>query len=782
MRKQISVTTMLLMGLAVCLPLAPTKGQMRGASGQRPSNAAWHKLPGLLYPASDGLWGMSDRAGAFAGTAAAQAVATGGPDDFGYTWDDSVPFAWIDATSGTDTGMSGDSWWQRFGPVNLPFAFKYYENTYAQVYIAASGYVAFTDEGAWNSQSRLPSPNKPNNVVAPYWAPLKLATNGPRGRVYYKSGGAPPNRYFVVEWHQVTDAWRQESTFTFEVILYENGDILFQYATMNGNACGHAGIEDSAGLDGLAYGSFCQRYPSNKAVRFSRPAPSARVQVRPPFQGQFVAPGEIVAFQQPIRNTGELGTDTYDLTVTSSWPVSLLATDGTTLLTDTDGDGVVDTGPLAERSFTTVTVMIQTPPEAGIGDYTTVSVKVQSSLNPRKQKTATLRAAIAAPFAQVFRVYRGRYDDVNLYLVKPTGQALKRFGSFISGVAVAETPDGNFVCAWSTSRESTPWLATASIEYAVFDPYGNLTRPVSNLTDPSGATVDTYDFSLAVAVAPNGQIGVLWQRLLYDRSSGQYNYNVYFAILDPVGNVVVPPTNLTNNAGWGLNAPQFWSPRIAATTDNRFMLAWTRSHADLSDIYYAVRDTSGAEVRKITKLTDSTGVWDGYYRPTLTALSPDRVLLASERGDGDIYFAVLDSSGNLLRYWQNLSNDAWSRSELAPDAVQLSDGRIVVAWTSDSRIRFAVLDRSYNRIAGPITLDNPAAVTGDDYVSVTADASGRAILTWMDADSFYRRNLYYALVDGKGKVLTPPMIFRTSPTSIQTSYEGYGNTSYSRYD
>jgi hypothetical protein len=729
---------------------------------------------------------MSDRAGAFAGTVAAQAVATGGPDDFGYTWDDSVPFAWIDATSGTDTGMSGDSWWQRFGPVNLPFAFKYYENTYAQVYIAASGYVAFTDEGAWPWQSRLPWPGKPNNVVAPYWAPLKLATNGPRGRVYYKSGGAPPNRYFVVEWHQVTDVWRQESTFTFEVILYENGDILFQYATMNGNACGHAGIEDSAGLEGLAYGSYCQQYPSNKAVRFSRPAPSARVQVRPPFQGKFVAPGEIVAFRQPIRNTGELGTDTYDLTVTSSWPVSLLATDGTTLLTDTDGDGVVDTGPLAERSFTTVTVMIQTPPEAGIGDYTTVSVKVQSSLNPRKQKTATLRAAIAAPFAQVFR----DGSDVNLYLVKPTGQALKRVTS--QGVdvamAVAETPDGNFVCAWQRIRW---WLRppTADIEYAMLDPYSNLTRPVSNLTDHSGATVDTYDQSLAVAVAPNGQIGVLWARLLYNPSSGQYNYNVYFAILDPVGNVVVPPTNLTNNAGWGnywgdLNAPQFRSPRIAATTDNRFMLAWTRSHADLSDIYYAVRDTSGAEVRKITKLTNDTGSGDGYCCPTLTALSPDRVLLAFEREDGDIYFAVLDSGGNLLRYWQNLSNDARSRLDRTPDSVQLSDGRIVVAWTSDSRIRFAVLDRSYNQIAGPITLDNPAAVTGDDYVSVAADASGRAILTWKDAESvwFYSPNLYYALVDGKGKVLTPPMIFRTSPTSIHTSYEGYGNTSYSRYD
>jgi hypothetical protein len=93
-----------------------------------------------------------------------------------------------------------------------------------------------------------------------------------------------------------------------------------------------------------------------------------------------------------------------------------------------------------------------------------------------------------------------------------------------------------------------------------------------------------------------------------------------------------------------------------------------------------------------------------------------------------------------------------------------------------------VLDTSYNRIAGPTTLNNPSATTGDGYVSVTADAAGHAILTWMDYDWSYRRNLYYALVDGNGNVLTPPMIFRTSQATspyIFTSYEGYGNTSYS---
>jgi len=31
---------------------------------------------------------------------------SGGPDDYGYTWDDSGAFSWIDATGGTHTGLS----------------------------------------------------------------------------------------------------------------------------------------------------------------------------------------------------------------------------------------------------------------------------------------------------------------------------------------------------------------------------------------------------------------------------------------------------------------------------------------------------------------------------------------------------------------------------------------------------------------------------------------------------------------------------------------------------
>jgi len=81
----------------------------------------------------------------------AQAIpeGTGGPDTFGYTWDNSVPFGWIDATGGTDTGMSGSSWGQAVGPIPLPFPFNFYENEYGAVYIAAAGFLAFADQSYW---------------------------------------------------------------------------------------------------------------------------------------------------------------------------------------------------------------------------------------------------------------------------------------------------------------------------------------------------------------------------------------------------------------------------------------------------------------------------------------------------------------------------------------------------------------------------------------------------------------------------------------------------------
>jgi len=705
---------------------------------------------------------------------------TGGPDDYGYTWDDSVAMNWIDASGGTDTGINSST--DHVGPVDIGFSFGYYENTYLQLYISRFGFVAFNDDGIYDSQSRIPIPSLPNDVIAPHWVPAYNVN----GYVRYLRGGTAPNRWFVVEWNRLDADWGNE--YTFEVILHENGDIAFQYGTMTygggSRMCEDSGIEDSQGLDGFSITGFCNAIGGNHAVRIYRPAPSARASIRPAHQGRFVHAGETATFEIPLRNLGELGADTYDVTVASTWPVSLYRADGITPLSDTDGDGVADTGSVAQGASTTIVAKVTTPDRVNVVDANTAAVTVRSSIDTGKFKTASLQTGVPTSFAQV---YRDNADGaMSLYLAQPGDQSLKKTtddSHYGYDMAVAEMPN-SFAYIWSKGR-SVNDVYVREIEYTLLDSDGDATRDVSKLTDHSGATVSTYDYDPAVAVAPNGNIGVLWYRYLYNSSNGTGNYNIFFAILDSAGNPVSGPLNLTNNNVWGdysdYGVPQFSEPRIAATNDNRFVLAWRRysreSDGSLSDIYYAVRDANGNPVKGIAKFT--TG--DDYYNyPALARLSGNRALLAYY-ANSSISYAVLDSAGNVFKGETPTGGYGYN-----PDAVQLANDSVLLAWTSWgadlNEISFAVLDgANYNVVAGPTALSNPAAVTGNNYVSVTADRAGRGILTWMDSNSSYRRNLYYALVGSNGTILTDPMIFRTSQATdpyIETSFEGYGNTSW----
>jgi hypothetical protein len=252
---------------------------------------------------------------------------------------------------------------------------------------------------------------------------------------------------------------------------------------------------------------------------------------------------------------------------------------------------------------------------------------------------------------------------------------------------------------------------------------------------------------------------------------------------------------------WGtfgdLNVPRFDQPRLDATANNRFVLAWHRAIPTvagyLDDIFYTVRDSNGGVVAGNMKITNDTGEI-AFYDPALTSIANNRAFLSwISRVDGneDIHFAVIASDGSIVKPDTDLSIDENVIDWRNYDAIELADGKIMAVWEAwgcfggewTGRIRYVLLDSAYNRIGTPACLGQaPAATTGDAGVSVTANANGSAIVTWTDRDFNYQRNLYYALIGNGGGVLTPPMIFHTSQATIpgiETSYEGYGNTSYS---
>jgi hypothetical protein len=318
------------------------------------------------------------------------------------------------------------------------------------------------------------------------------------------------------------------------------------------------------------------------------------------------------------------------------------------------------------------------------------------------------------------------------------------------------------------------------------DHAGNTLKAVTKLTNNSGAK---YDYYPSVAVTPDGHIGVMWTRRIYNSSYSQYNYNVYFAVLDGTGKIVLAPTNITNNAaftnGNDLNARSYYQPQISATGDNHFVLAWEVDYRTSSGwttkIEYAVQDATGSLVKAVTQLPAS-GLWDFH---SANAASGNQTLFTWRNG-WDIYYSVLDSVGEVVKTETNLTNGGLAR--WGSDAVRLSDGRIAIAWVTYDyatpavdHFAFAILDDSYNLVAGPTSLYDPDALIRNTNLSITSDTNGHAILTWTDYD--LQHNLYYALLDSNGSVITPPMIFLQSQgvgSSLSLNSLGNGNAPYAQ--
>ncbi len=697
-------------------------------------------------------------------------LALGGPDAFGYTYDDSVPYSWVDASIlGTDSGVVGDD--VSSGPITIGFNFPFYGLTQTQLYFSTNGLITFGAGSLENINANIPSMSTPNNLIAPFWEDLFVGSPYNSGAIFYSQGGTASNHYFVIEWRNVT-TWAGSSAFSFEAILYENGDIVVQHQSLPASYSSTVGIENSLGNEGLPYQFGSSGLSAPKAIHFYYPLTlTARVLVSPLKASSFAALGENTDFTITVANTGSMGTDTYYLMAASAWPVTFYAADGVTPL--------ADTGSVAQGSTVNIVVKVQTPGAASVGDTNTATITARSFRDISKSKTATLQTAVPAPFAQIYEDYAD--GAMSFDLIQPNAQVVKKATSdwhFGNDMAVTAAPNGNFVYLWTKYR-SLGSVYVNEIEYVLLDHYGNTVRAVSKLMDNSGAVMNTYDSSPAIAVAPNGIIGVAWYRYLYNTSSSHFNYNIYFATLDGSGNLLSGPTNVTNNVVWGTNSDpdilQFSSPTIAASDDNRFTLSWEDDRkvgaSWQHDIWYAVRDTAGAGIFAPAALTGN----NGSYTPFLNSLTGGKTILTWDSNVpnyGTPTYAVLNSSGGISKAATTLGV---SGVLITPDAVLLSNHKVAIAWATNTGVQFAILNPSYALESGPTSANSPSLAQGY-ALSVTTDSSSRVIMTWADGTTL--QNLFYALGDSTGAFTTNPMSYKQTYTGSYTSYNGQGNALY----
>lgn len=201
------------------------------------------------------------------------AAEQGGPDQYGYTWDSSIPFEYAYAQFtyfAVEVHLADDD----TQLVDIGFDFLFYGNYYNEITISSNGLLLFVDSDSVGYVN-YSLPTGTNVMIVPFWDDLDPSTSG---HIYHGVQGTAPNRVAIFEWYDVSD-FSQAGSASFEVKLYEqDGSIEFHYLdTVFGDAGLDYGASATIGIqDGTLSGYELERSynapvaGNQSAVRFER--------------------------------------------------------------------------------------------------------------------------------------------------------------------------------------------------------------------------------------------------------------------------------------------------------------------------------------------------------------------------------------------------------------------------------------------------------------------------------------------------------------------------------
>ena len=176
-------------------------------------------------------------------------LAVGGPDRFGYRWFDSretggPAYAWIDISasgrrldkvSGCDDCFEG---------AQLSFPFPFYGASYRSVNVGSNGYLTMGSPAEAFSNHPLPAKAMPTHLVAALFQDLYPAGGG---SIWFQDFGDKA----VVQYQAVPD-FHGTGVFDFEIVLYADGTVDFQYQRLTGvKNTVTVGIQNGEADDGL---------------------------------------------------------------------------------------------------------------------------------------------------------------------------------------------------------------------------------------------------------------------------------------------------------------------------------------------------------------------------------------------------------------------------------------------------------------------------------------------------------------------------------------------------
>jgi hypothetical protein len=199
---------------------------------------------------------------------------TGGPDDYGYRWQDShetcgPAFEWLPISSlGTPLTFGSGAGDSVRGPFALGFGFTFYGQNYDRIWISANGWISFTDSLFTNPLNQyLPTVEAPAASICAWWDDLLPQLTGTNVRFWSNGADSAAVHYENVR----AGSSPNQGTYNFQILLTTRGDIRIFYGSMGTIRLNSAtiGIQDHTRTRGLTILYNHTGVGSNEARRFS---------------------------------------------------------------------------------------------------------------------------------------------------------------------------------------------------------------------------------------------------------------------------------------------------------------------------------------------------------------------------------------------------------------------------------------------------------------------------------------------------------------------------------
>ncbi|MGQ0600245.1 MAG: S8 family serine peptidase [Anaerolineales bacterium] len=192
------------------------------------------------------------------------------PNPLGYAFA-AVPYSFVDISStGTVITLTDDA----EANITLPFTFLLFGGSSTNLRVGNNGGLLVNTTAGDVPITNAAMSGAPDNFIAPFWDDFDDET----GAVYWRVLGAVPNRFAVVQWHNRSHFPGPSDGATLQAILYENGNLLFQYRDVNFNnpvndngASATVGIRGIGAVNALQYSFNTPSVTAGLALCFVRP-------------------------------------------------------------------------------------------------------------------------------------------------------------------------------------------------------------------------------------------------------------------------------------------------------------------------------------------------------------------------------------------------------------------------------------------------------------------------------------------------------------------------------